>query len=112
MKNVSKHDMRQIKYYVLSCSNCILSVLHKDSKHLSRQIMKFVYLLLTSSLNVLNMVYKHDAATADIRVLSFNLQSMCSKYRPETCLASSALALNIQPICAENVSKQVRLQVM
>jgi len=53
---------------VLLCSNCSLSTLNKESKRLSAQMMKFVNLFSKSSLSVLNMVYKHDAATEDIRV--------------------------------------------
>jgi len=42
-------------------------MMNKDSKHLSRQMTKYVYLLSKSCLSVLNMVYKHDAEIDDIR---------------------------------------------
>jgi len=52
-------------------------------------MIKFVYLLKTSSLSVINKVYNHDASAEDIRVYSFDQQPNCSKYRPETLLVPS-----------------------
>ena len=72
--------------------NSSITILNNVSKHLSCQMMKFVYLFSKTSLSVLNMLYKHDAATQDIRVLSFHLHTTRSKYRSETLLAPSALA--------------------
>jgi len=48
-------------------------------------------------------------ANVDIRVLSVNLQPICSKYRHETWLAPSTLALIINTICAENCLETLRV---
>jgi len=50
------------------CSNCSITTLSKESKSLSTQMIKFVYLFSKSSLSILNMLYKPDAGTDDIRV--------------------------------------------
>jgi len=47
-------------------------MLNKESKRLSTQMIKFVYLFSKSSLSVLNMIYKHDAGTDDIRLYTSN----------------------------------------
>jgi hypothetical protein len=41
---------------------------NKASKHPLRQMTKLIYLLSTSSLSDINVVYKHDAETEVIRV--------------------------------------------
>jgi len=46
-------------------------MLNKDSKHLSRQMMKYVYLLSKTCISVLNMVYKYDAEIEDIRLTDY-----------------------------------------
>jgi len=43
-------------------------MLNKESKRLSTQMIKFVYLISKSSLTVLNMLCKHDAGTDDFLV--------------------------------------------
>jgi hypothetical protein len=51
-----------------------LSMLNKGSKHLSRQMVKFINLLSKGRLTDTNVVYKHNAATKIISVYSFVLQ--------------------------------------
>jgi len=83
-------------------------MLNKESKHLARQMMKFVYLFSKSNLSVLNMSYKYDAATQGNRVYSFDLHTILLNIDPK----HDSLQVHWHPSCKEIVSKYDVLQVM
>jgi hypothetical protein len=45
-------------------------MMNQNSKNLSRQMIKFIYLLSTSSISDINVVYKHDPALLFVYIRS------------------------------------------
>jgi len=93
--NNSKHHLREIKYFPARTPAYLCWIKTRNTFR-AKWWNTFICSRKAASLSWIwctNMTRK---------LKIFDLQTICSKYRPETWFAPSALALNIQPICAEN----------